>query len=328
MKLRIGAALLAALLTLGILPSAASADDDGTTRAEDAYKTVVAQAGGLAALLNGTAADATAFTIDESGHEDKVLSMGAKGADSLSVPADPAVPIVMTRAEGASIGVDLPGMPERGKAVGRNMVLFEDVAKDTDALIQPQRDTGVRVLTVINSDEAPTEFDYGLKLDDGHRLRSVEDGRVVVVDVDDIVVAVIEAPWAFDAKGNAVATSYTVSGDVLTLEVDHDGSTTYPVLADPVFTWGYISGTVYFDRQETRNMAIAGAVPAAVFALAGPWGWVLAGYTIEMVAWAATALPREGTCLKVKYGWAWNWGRFSKFVEPGHYRNEAGVRCN
>ena len=186
----------------------------------------------------------------------------------------------------------------------------------------------MRVLTVINSAQAPTEFDYDLKRDDGHKLRAVEDGRVVVVDGDDVVVAIIEAPWAFDAQGNAVTVSYAASDNVLTLNVAHDDSTVYPMLADPVFTWGYISGTAYFDRQETRNIAITGIVPASIFVLAGPWGWVLALYTVEMVAWAVTARLQEGTCLKTKYGWAWNWGRLSKLFEPGHYRDEAGVRCS
>lgn len=328
MKLRISAALLAATLALGGLPSAAAADGGDTTRAEEAFKTVVGQTSGLAALLNGTAADATVLTIDESGKADKVLSMGSDGSDALSLPADAAEPILMTREGGTSVGVALPGTPDRGKPVGGNMVLFEDIAKDTDALVQAQTDAGVRVLTVIKSAQAPTEFDYNLKLDDGHKLRSLQDGRVVIVDGDDIVLSIIEAPWAYDAQGNAVAVKYTTSDDVLTLNVLHDDSTVYPVLADPVFKWGIISGTLYLDRQETRNIAVTGIVPAAVFALAGPFGWYLALSVAEMVAWAWTANASDGTCLKLKFGWQWNWGRLNRFFEPGHYQDEAGVRCS
>ena len=309
------------------LPSGAMADEGEQSSAEAGYEAVVAQTDGLAALLNGTAADSTALSIDTTGDEHQVLSMGTVGSDALSVPADATDPIVMTRQDGSSVGVLLPGTPDNGKAVGGNRVLFEDVDKDTDALVQPQADAGVRVLTVIESSQAPTEFDYNLKLDDGHKLRAVEDGSVVVVDGDDVVVALIEAPWAFDAQGNAVGVSYAVSDNVLTLTVAHDDSTVYPVLADPVFTWGNISGTVYFDRQETRSMATTGIVPTVIFGLSGPWGWVLAGFTFEMTVWALAAYPLEETCLKVKYGWAWNWGRLSKFVEPGHYSYEAGIRC-
>lgn len=327
MKLRICSAILAALLALATLPSAASADDGKPSGAEEAYEAVLAQTDDLAALLNNSAADSTAFTLDESGDADNVLSMGNSGSSSLSIPADPTQPIIMTRQDGSSVGVELPGNPENGKAVGGDMVLFEEIDKDTDALLQPQKDGGVRVLTVIKSSQAPTGFDYDLKLDDGHKLHELDDGRVVVVDGDDVVVAIIEAPWAFDAQGDAVEVSYAASDNVLTLNVAHDDSTFYPVLADPVFTWGNISSTVYFNRQETRNIAITGSVPTAVFALAGPWGWLFAIYTAEMTLWAGLAYSQEGVCLKVKYGWAINWRRISKFFEPGHYSNEAGVRC-
>ena len=42
----------------------------------------------------------------------------------------------------------------------------------------------------------------------------------------------------------------------------------------------------------------------------------------------SVGIPTRETCLKVKYGWAWNLGRLSKFVEPGHYSYEARVRCS
>ena len=265
MRLRICTALLAALIALGALPSAAMADGGKQSSAEAAYKAVVAQTAGLAALLNGTAADSTALSIDTTGDEDKVLSMGAEGSDALSVPADATDPIVMSRQDGSSVGVLLPGTPDNGKAVGGNMVLFEDVDKDTDALIQAQEDSGVRVLTVIKGSQAPTAFDYELKLDDGYKLFPMHDGRVAIADTDGVVAAVIEAPWAYDASGSAISASYTTSDNVLTLNVAHDGSTVYPVLADPVFTWGYLSGTVYFDRTETLDVAELSLIPIAVF---------------------------------------------------------------
>ena len=36
------------------------------------------------------------------------------------------------------------------------------------------------------------------------------------------------------------------------LLVDHRGAA-YPVVADPKFTWGIFSGTLYFTRGETRR---------------------------------------------------------------------------
>lgn len=329
MKLRICTAILAALLAIGALPSAALAADGKPTSAEEAYKAVIAQTDGLAALLNDTAADATAFTLDETGDADKVLSMGADGSDTLSVPADPADPITMTRQDGSSIGVELPGSPENGKAVGGNMVLFEDVDKDTDALLQPQKDGGVRVLTVIKSSQAPTEFDYDLKLDEGHELVPMHDGRVVIVDADEIAVAVIEAPWAYDAQGNAISAGYTLAENTLTLKVDHDDSTVYPVLADPVFTWGNISGTAYFNRQETLTVASSGlAVVLAGIILPDPLTLLAAAAALEATLWATSAVPQSGVCLKLRYGFTVGWFSLNPFVTGGHYRNEAGISCS
>ena len=262
MKYRLVAALLAAVLVLGVLPSVALASDEGTARAEEAFKTVVAQTDGLAELLNDSAADLTSYTVDETGKSDTVMSMGAEGSDMLSVPADPTDPISMTRSGGANVGVSLPGTPSHGKAAGAGMVLFEDVDKDTDVLVQPQKDTGVRVLTVINGPQAPTQFDYDLKLADGHKLFQMQDGRV---DAEDSAIALIESPWAYDARGNAVPVSYTTSGSVLTLNVAHDDTTAYPVLADPVFTWGIMTGTAYFNRIETYNIGTYSVIPIAVF---------------------------------------------------------------
>ena len=329
MKYRLVAALLAAVLALGVLPSVASASDEGTARAEEAFKTVVAQTDGLAELLNDSAADLTAYTVDETGKSDTVMSMGAEGSDMLSIPADPTDPISMTRSGGANVGVSLPGTPSHGKAAGTGMVLFEGVAKDTDVLIQPQKDTGVRVLTVINGPQAPTQFDYDLKLADGHKLFQMQDGRVVVVDAEDFAVALIEAPWAYDAQGNAVPVSYTTSDTVLTLNVAHDDTTAYPVLADPVFTWGIISGTAYFNRSETYTVGTFSLIPIAVFlVLPEPITSLIAAQAGVIVGWAASAIARDRTCLKLRYGFSPSWNGLNPFLSPGHYRDEAGVRCN
>lgn len=255
--------------------------------------------------------------------------MGAAGSDTLSVPADPSDPITMTRQDGSSVGVELPGTPENGKAAGGNMVLFEDVDKDTDALIQPQKDGGVRVLTVIKSSQAPTEFDYELKLDTDHELFPMQDGRVAIVDADDLVLAVIDAPWAYDAQGSAVPAAYAIEGSVLTLKVDHDDTTAFPVLADPVFTWGWVSGTVYFDRSETWTVAEWSLLPAAVFlVLPEPVTSLIAAQSLLITGWASTAIAYDRTCLKLRYGLSLGWGGLTPFLTPGHYRDEAGVRCS
>lgn len=329
MKLRICSAILAALLALAAWPSAVLADEGEPSSAEAAYEAVLEQTDGLAALLDDSAADSTAFTLDATGDADEVLSMGGHGSDSLSIPADPDEPITMMRQVGSSIGVVLPGNPENGKALGEDMVLYEEVNKDTDALLQPQKGGGVRVLTVIRSSQAPTNFDYELRLDEGYELVPMYDRRIVIVDADGFAVAVIEAPWAFDAQGDMVPASYIISDNVLTLKVDHGDSTVYPVLADPVFTWGYISGTAYFDRQETLTVASVGLTAVLVgIIIPDPITLAAALAASEATVWATSAVPQSGVCLKLRYGWSPGWFVLNPFVQGGHYRNEAGVRCS
>ena len=42
-----------------------------------------------------------------------------------------------------------------------------------------------------------------------------------------------------------------VDGNTITQIVETDETTAYPVVADPHFTWGWLTGTVYFNKWET-----------------------------------------------------------------------------
>ncbi len=50
-------------------------------------------------------------------------------------------------------------------------------------------------------------------------------------------VAQVEAPWAVDAEGNAVETSYNLVDGTLTQTVVTDKNTAFPVVADPSLDW-------------------------------------------------------------------------------------------
>ena len=50
-------------------------------------------------------------------------------------------------------------------------------------------------------------------------------------------IATIEQPWAFDANGQAIPTSYELDGNVLTQTVHTTSDTAYPVVADPSWYW-------------------------------------------------------------------------------------------
>ena len=134
------------------------------------------------------------------------------------------------------------------------------------------------------------------------------------------MVSLIEAPWASDALGNKIPSEYTIQGDTLVLNVAHDMAAAYPVVADPVWTWGIVSGTAYFSRDETVMVAgsIATLAPLLIL-IPPPFNLAIAGYAVTIYGWAVSALFWWNKCLKVKYGFSWSWSGPSPGIYPGHY---------
>lgn len=91
-------------------------------------------------------------------------------------------------------------------------------------------------------------------------------GAVVLTDADGRV-AVLAAPWAKDAHGVSLPTSYRIEGSTLVQTVD-TASAVFPVAADPkvVYSWFYTRKTVYFNKSETVRLAAGGALARLVTA--------------------------------------------------------------
>lgn len=137
----------------------------------------------------------------------------------------------------------------------------------------------VRVATVISSDSQPEEFSY--EFGAGASVEIQDDGSALVVTRSfsdpsiDIVVATIHAPWATDAAGNAVETSYIANGSSLVQVVKHQGQdVAYPVVADPSFDQpNFFQYRARFNRAETKTIAqyglasLGGAACGPVMAL-------------------------------------------------------------
>jgi hypothetical protein len=91
-------------------------------------------------------------------------------------------------------------------------------------------------------------------------------GAVVLTDLDGRV-SVLAAPWAKDAHGVSLPTSYRIEGSTLVQTVDTAGAV-FPVAADPkvVYSWFYTRKTVYFNKSETSRLAAGGGVARLVTA--------------------------------------------------------------
>jgi hypothetical protein len=119
--------------------------------------------------------------------------------------------------------------------------------------------TRTRMMAVI-TDRAQTAVNFTVAIPAGGELTANPDGSMAVTrEIAGSkleVFGTIEKPWAVDADGKSLATSYTHKGGVLTQNVDTTNAT-FPVVADPSIALGYyIVPVVYttYTRAETLKM--------------------------------------------------------------------------
>lgn len=182
---------------------------------------------------------------------------------------------------------------------------------------------GQQALIVVPDETAPKQYEFTFNLDNSSSIVSI-DGYLFVEKAGEIV-ARISSPWAYDAANNPVKTYLTTDGNTVMQHFETDANTKYPIVADPRWNVGNISGHIYFSKEETRKIAAGGASSAAV----GPF-WLAvpppAGPAIFLwweknsvdVAIEATGAVRAGKCLQLKVGYI---GLSSGVigVQPGTY---------
>ncbi|PSS44729.1 hypothetical protein C6401_05585 [Arthrobacter woluwensis] len=113
---------------------------------------------------------------------------------------------------------------------------------------------------VINTPTAPSEYKFMVG-DTNTKLSLNKNGSVTVKNAAGEQVNNILPPWAKDATGKSLPTSYTVSGNTLVQKVDHRGAA-YPVVADPEYGCGVPWCSIYFNRGETSLIAAGGSFGA------------------------------------------------------------------
>jgi hypothetical protein len=152
---------------------------------------------------------------------------------------------------------------------------------------------------------APTTYRFDLALPSDASLVSDDAGGYDVVrPIQGTAMSVghLDAPWARDAAGRPLPTKFSLasstSGTTLVQSVDVAGAQ-FPVQADPHYTWGWVTGTVYFNKRETRLLAATGSSVSFIASLPGPWQLILRGYAAYLLTTAGVAVA-QGKCLKVK----------------------------
>ena len=195
------------------------------------------------------------------------------------------------------------------QSLDANTTVYRDAATQTDVSVQPLVSGGVRMMVVANSASSPTEYRFTMGDPGAVTLKLEVSGGVSVADASGGDVGYVAPPWAQDANGKAVPTSFTVDGNTLVQHVNHKGAA-YPVVADPSFQGdcGYVTCTLRLNRAMTKNARDAGAIigiaAGACATFSGPVA-IVCGAAIAPAAGITAVLAAryydDGDCIKFKF---------------------------
>ena len=288
----------ASVVTIGLVatgaPAVASAQPAPPGALSQRLAMAVEAATGTAGLV--PAADTT--------HDADSAQIVSTVGGTVRVPRSAARPIVATTRTGETITIGLPRA--RGATEARTSstgtTVYADAPGLTATAVQATID-GVRELFAISSAAAGTTLAIELGLPPGASMTPDGDGGFDIIKQRGrsgpaSALAHVAAPWAKDATGKSLPSSYSLDGTSLTQHVDTAGAT-YPVIADPQITWGWITGTIYLNKAETKIAAASGAYAAFWARFVPGWGTALSAYAATL-SFAARVAQARNECLKVK----------------------------
>jgi hypothetical protein len=222
--------LVASLLgTAGLIAAAEPAFADSGGRSDQAV------ADGIASRINHVepgSADTTRVSVERGlGH----IAAAGEGL-SISIPNNNIGKIVLEWPDSerdSHLGVGLPsdGGVKDAVIARDGTVTYQDSLKATDLAVQAFQDS-IRVVTVIQGEQAPSEFVYPVDVPAGGSMKIGLGGGVLVMDADGLIRGGFAAPWAKDNLGRDVATHYELRRNTVVQIVAHHGAA-YPVVADP-----------------------------------------------------------------------------------------------
>lgn len=161
-------------------------------------------------------------------------------------------------------------------------------------------DGRVSIQATLAGPQSPDSFRY--ELGDGQVPHLRPDGGIdLVSSATGSVIGAIDPPWAFDADGRAVPTSYSIDGSTVVQTVKAPDDATYPVVADPTFGHTYGIPTAYLNKRESRQAADAGDISAVCGAIGlwSPPAGVICGLNISIIVRGSKPIVASGKCVKL-----------------------------
>lgn len=138
-------------------------------------------------------------------------------------------------------------------------------AKPATTVVKRQPD-GAQLFAILKKGETAARFALGLPA--GATLVPRGGGYVITRHAGSSIVEVlgsIAEPWAVDAEGKRVPTTFEFSGGELTQRIHPTTNVTYPVVADPRLTYGLgIYLNLYGGEIKALATAIIGAGGTAI----------------------------------------------------------------
>ncbi|RAJ70631.1 hypothetical protein K377_07913 [Streptomyces sp. PsTaAH-137] len=175
------------------------------------------------------AADITAATSSD----DKYAAIAATDENIVGVPWNGEGGTIDVQNDKMPTKLGLPAADSKGTVIGGNVVYTSTGPVDT--VVQPTVDGGSRTLQIIKNSTAPHDYETSFTVPAGMKAVAHDDGSVSVLPNDDSKeeAGFFEAPWAKDAQGNDVPTSYKVVGNKLVQHVEFAAGSQFPIVIDP-----------------------------------------------------------------------------------------------
>lgn len=220
------------------------------------------------------------------------------GNTATNISNEPSTPVEVAGAGASPMTVSLPsGLNlDKGLAASNGTIVYKSTNDSVDAAVQALNDGSVRIQTVIHNSSASHKFSYSIG--GGFHPAVASDGKIYAVGTDaagQYQAFAVQSAWARDANGASVPTHYEVHGDQLVQIVSPDANAAYPIVADPTWEWYNFAYGAGFNKQETRELASAGAVSGFCAAL-GPVG-IACGVAAADWFYQAQQMANKNSCV-------------------------------
>jgi len=223
-----------------------------------------------------------------------------KDGNTVDVPKNAKEGVTFGAENGPKVDIELPNADKAGEGtqVAPGVVAYESDNGAANA-VQADKNGGVRMMTIIDNPDAPTDYDYKVTIPNGGSVQLAVNGGAVILDANDQLLSIVDTPWAKDATGKLVETWFTTDGQTLTQHVKHNvPGVAYPVTADPWISWAWHGATIYLSRNETIAIGVGTGIAAGYFAWAR-----IPGAVAQTISWGAAWAGSHGYCLAVYINW-------------------------